>query len=88
MSWKPEVQTVNDPEWYGNGLRFATEHEALTNAADLMGRRRLVRDYRAVESADPVNYAWVDGKLVHLITTELNAPWTDEEKAELKHQTQ
>jgi len=58
MSFKPEVQTDDSGKWYGNGLRFATEQEAVDNARDLMGRWLAVRDYRASESPDPVNYRW------------------------------
>jgi hypothetical protein len=63
MSYKPEVQTNGRPEWNGNALRFATEAEAQANVLDLMSRWMLVTDTRVVESSDPVNWAWVDGKL-------------------------
>jgi len=66
QSWKPEVQTDNSGKWYGNALRFATEAEALANVRDLERRWLLVISTRAVESDDPVNYEWVDGKLVRL----------------------
>lgn len=58
MSWKPEVQTDNTGKWYGNALRFATEAEAKANAEDLMLRWMAVREIRATESDDPVNYKW------------------------------
>jgi hypothetical protein len=63
-SWKPEVQTDNSGKWYGNGLRFATLREAEENARDLSYRWLAVREHRAAESEDPVNYAYVDHKLV------------------------
>lgn len=63
MSFAPEVQTDSSGKWYGNALRFATREEAEQNAHDLMMRWFLVRDTRAVESTDPVNYRWVDGRL-------------------------
>ena len=63
MSWKPEVQTDYSGKWYGNQLRFATKEEAEDNARDLSYRWILVRATRAVESDDPVNYAWIDGRL-------------------------
>ena len=67
-SYKPEVQTLGDGDkWNGNGLRFATEQEAFDNAYNLSMRWMLVTNYRAVESDDPVNYAWVDGKLVYIV---------------------
>jgi hypothetical protein len=60
-SYRPMVKVMG--EWSGNGLRFATYKEALDNAADLHGRWMLVEEFRVDESPDPVNYAWVDGKL-------------------------
>lgn len=66
ISYKPEVQTDNTGKWYGNALRFATREEAESNARDLMCRWFAVRDYRATESDEPVNYAYVDHKLVTL----------------------
>lgn len=63
MSWKPEVQTDNTDKWYPNGLAFATREEALNNAFDLSCRWFAVREWRAVESAEPVNYSYVDRKL-------------------------
>ncbi len=63
MSWKPEVIADSTGQWYGNALRFATKQEAEDNARDLMMRWFAVCDTRASESPDPVNYAWVDGKL-------------------------
>lgn len=63
MSWKPEVIADGTGKWYGNGLAFATKEEAEANARDLSMRWLAVRDTRAVESDQPVNYAWVDGAL-------------------------
>jgi hypothetical protein len=66
MSWKPMVETVNEPgKFYGNALAFETKDEAERNARDLMGRWLLVTDCRADESTEPVNYRYTDdGKLV------------------------
>jgi len=64
MSYRPEVIADSSGEWTGNGLRFATEAEALGNVRALESRWFAVRETRVVESADPVNYAWVDGRLV------------------------
>jgi hypothetical protein len=63
VSWAPEVTTDATGKWYGNALRFATREEAEANALDLYGRWMLVRATRAVESQDPVNYKWVEGRL-------------------------
>ena len=54
-SWKMEVQTGSDPNFYANSCAFATEDEALRAGAELMSRWMLVRNYRAVESTEPVN---------------------------------
>lgn len=66
MSYAPEVQTDNTGKWYGNAVRFATEAEAQAWALDRMMRWIAVRDTRVVESEDPVNYRWVDNRLVAL----------------------
>ena len=55
MSWKPQVQTGNDKNWYGNSLAFASKEEAEASARDLMNRWMLVVDCRAEESDEPVN---------------------------------
>jgi len=67
MSWKPEVQVKGEGErWYDNALRFATEDEAAACAADKYRYWTLTTAHRAVESTDPVNYAWIDGKAVRI----------------------
>jgi hypothetical protein len=65
MSWKPEVIADSTGKWYGNALRFATQDEAARNARDLSYRWLAVREHRASECADPVNYSYTaDGQLV------------------------
>ena len=54
-------------------LRFATREEAEANVQDLMIRWFAVRETRAVESDDPVNYRYVDGRLESL-TSETATP--------------
>lgn len=75
-NWKPEVQTGNDKNWYGNALVFATRKEAEYSARDLMGRWLLVVDYRAVESDDPVNYriCWDSMEMVAVKNETATAP--------------
>lgn len=68
MSWKPEVIADNSGKFCGNALRFATKEEAEANVRDLASRWMLVRETRVVECDDPVNYQWVDGRLVSLET--------------------
>jgi hypothetical protein len=59
LSWAPEVMT-DAGNWAGNGLRFATHEEAEMYVALLS----LARNTRVVESFDPVNYCWDNGRLV------------------------
>jgi len=54
MSWMSEI--FAEGEWVGNGLRFATEREALNSGCELASRWWVVEDYRATPSTDPVNY--------------------------------
>lgn len=63
MSFKPEVIADDSGKWYGNALAFATREEAEANVKDLEARWMMVRDTRVVESDQPVNYRWVNGKL-------------------------
>jgi len=63
MSFKPEVIADNSGKFCGNGLAFATREEALANVADLASRWFMVRETRVVESDEPVNYRWVNGRL-------------------------
>lgn len=70
MSWKPEVIADSSGQWSGNALRFATKAEAEANVANLKARWMLVTNTRAVESDDPVNYKWENGRLVSVPATE------------------
>jgi hypothetical protein len=63
MSWKPEVRTGSDPNWYGNALAFATKLEAEQNASDLMDRWFAVVECRAVESDAPVSHTYANRTL-------------------------
>jgi hypothetical protein len=60
MSWKPEVIADGSGEWTGNALRFATKEEADKNVYELACRWFLVRQWRSVESSDPVTHKWDD----------------------------
>lgn len=66
MSYQAEVIADSSGEWASNSLRFATEVEAKEYAKDLASRWLLVREYRVVQSDDPVNYEWKDGKPVNV----------------------
>ena len=64
MSYAPQVKKFDgDDCWLGNGLRFATDREAEAWIIAAFGRQMLKRNARIIISDDPVNYAWVDGKL-------------------------
>ena len=63
MSYAPEVIADNSGKFCGNALRFATREEAEANVSDLASRWFAVRETRVVESPDPVNYSYVNGKL-------------------------
>lgn len=71
MSFKPEVIADSSGKWSGNALRFETRREAEQNVNDLARRWTSVREVRVVESDDPVNYRWVDGRLVAVERTVL-----------------
>ena len=73
MSFKPEVIADASAKWCGNALRLATREEAEANVQDLMMRWLAVRETRVVESDDPVNYRYVDGRLESL-TSEAAMP--------------
>lgn len=65
-SWMAEVIADSSGKWAGNALRFATQDEAARYVTNLMTRWTSVVDTRVVESADPVNYAMVDGVATRL----------------------
>ena len=77
MSFKPEVIADSSGQWHGNALRFATREEAEANVRDLMMRWFAVRETRVVESNDPVNYQWNEGKLVEITTEKAVKPVDD-----------
>ena len=64
MSWKPEVIADSSGQWAGNALRFATKEEAEANVHDLSMRWFAVRETRVIESDDPVNSQYINGKTV------------------------
>ena len=55
VSWAAEVIADSSGKFCGNALRFATKEEAEVYARDLFSRWTSVKEYRVVESADPVN---------------------------------
>jgi hypothetical protein len=80
MSFKPEVQTDNTGKWYDNALRFATREEAEAQVHDLSYRWLAVRETRVVESDDPVNYSFVDGRLVCIPPIDTREEYLDRSK--------
>lgn len=65
-SWAMEVIADSSGKFCGNACRYATREEAEQAGRDLMGRWILVREWRAVESVDPVNYKFENGRNVML----------------------
>jgi len=63
MSYKVEVIADNSGEWVSNALRFPTMEKAEAYGQDLSMRWTAVRDWRAVESDDPVMY-YENGKQI------------------------
>ena len=55
MNYRPMV-TTDGTTYAGNALVFATKEEALASARELMWRWLSVKDVRADETNDPVNY--------------------------------
>lgn len=70
MSFKPEVIADASGKWCGNALRFSTREEAEAQVLDLMMRWTSVRDTRVVQSDDPANYRYVDGRLESIVPVE------------------
>ena len=65
MSFKPEVIVDSSGKWCGTPPRFATtREEAEANVRDLANRWFAVTDTRVVESDDPINYSWRNGKSI------------------------
>lgn len=62
-SWAPEVIADGSGKWSRNGLRFATKEESDANAQDLYSRWTAVREWRSVETDDPVNSRWIRTEL-------------------------
>jgi hypothetical protein len=55
VSWAAEVIADSSGQFCGNALRFATKEAAEAYAKDLFSRWTAVKEWRVVESADPVN---------------------------------
>lgn len=63
-SYAPQVIADNSEKFVGNALRFATKEEALAQVRDLSMRWTAVIKTRVVETDDPVNYRYSDGRLI------------------------
>lgn len=61
MNWKPEVCVSG--KWCGNNLVFSTKQEAEGWGIDRLMKWWVPTDSRAVETSDPVNYKWENGKI-------------------------
>lgn len=63
MSYKAEFSDDGGRYYASNAIRLGTKEEAEGYARNLFNRWLGATDYRVVESADPVNYVWENGKL-------------------------
>ena len=63
-SWKAQVIADSSGKWSDNAIRLPTKEQAECYARDLTWRWTSVREWRVVQSQDPVNYDWQDGHLV------------------------
>lgn len=66
-SWKVEVVVAGETAFVGNGVRLATQQEAEIYGSDLACRWLAVKQWRAVESPDPVNSKFEMGQLVSCV---------------------
>ena len=55
MSYAVEVVADNSGKFVGNALRFPSRAMAEAYAADLFARWTAVREWRVIESNDPIN---------------------------------
>lgn len=65
-SWKGQIKTAESKDWVDNAIRLATKAEADMYAFDLAMRWTAVLNWQAVESQDPVNYRYENGRLVDI----------------------
>jgi hypothetical protein len=63
MSFAPQVIADSTGTFVGNALRFATHAEAQANVKALEQRWMMVTATRVIESTDPVNWSFINGKL-------------------------
>lgn len=68
MNYKPGVSTDESGKLYTNALVFATREEAIASAEELMMRWMAVRSTGVVETEEPVNYRFVDGQNVRIVS--------------------
>lgn len=66
MSYKAAIIAVGESTPSYNGLRFATSDEANAYGKNLFSRWMGMKSFTVEESSDPVNYQFVDGKLITL----------------------
>lgn len=68
-NYKPAFRLPGQNHLSLNALVFATREEAGANAADLFMRWTQPTGYEVVETDAPVNYAYVEGRLVAVPVT-------------------
>lgn len=65
-SWRPMIRATGESRFAGNGLRFATESEALEAANDTFMRWFAAEEFKAEESPDAPTHIWRDGKSIEI----------------------
>jgi predicted protein tyrosine phosphatase len=68
VSFRAEVITNREGDWVSNRCRFATIEEASDYVTDLWRRWRMVTDTRVIPCDDPVNYRYINGELLAILT--------------------
>ena len=66
MSWRVGIKTAGDIDWVSNQLRFKSIDEAKRYSVDLDWRWTVKKEMKILQSDDPVNAAWRDGRVIHL----------------------
>lgn len=56
------MMVISETETAGNALRFKTYEEAEQSARELMSRWYVPIGYEVLETTDPINYTFTNGK--------------------------
>jgi len=59
MAWQTQI-AIRSNKWRFNRIRFATKGEAERYGANLQERDKAVRDYRVIETDEPINFEFTE----------------------------